>query len=487
MAELESLQPQPLWNYFEQICHVPRPSRKEARIIEYLTKFATGRGLKFVTDNSGNVLISKPATPGMENRKTVILQSHVDMVGESDPGVIHDFEKDPIYPVIQGEWVRSKKATTLGADDGIGIAAQIALLVSDDIAHGPVECLFTVDEETGMTGAFGLSSDILTGNILINLDSEDEGELFIGCAGGKDTLAGFTRKIVSVPTGSMAFKIDITGLTGGHSGDDINKGRANSIKLLNNFLSYSFRNFELNIHSITGGDKRNAIPRNASAIFTIPSVNVDKLLSYFEYYKTVVRKDFQNTDPNISLLLEEAALPSEVIDRSVCHRLIQALEDCPHGVIAMSRAISGLVETSTNLASVKLPNANTIEVATSQRSSVDSSLQEIANRVKIVFESAGAGVQQSQGYPGWAPNPDSEIVRITVSSYKKLFGIEPQVKAIHAGLECGLLLQKYPTMDMISIGPTLKDVHTPSERLHIGSVSKFWLLLLDVLKNIPVE
>ncbi len=484
MKELENLQPTEVWKYFSEILEIPRPSKKEEKIIEYLLNFAQEQKLEALKDDAGNVLIRKPATKGMEDRASVILQSHVDMVCEKNSDVEHDFDADPINAFIDGEWVTAK-GTTLGADDGIGIAAQLAILASTTIKHGPIECLFTVDEETGLTGAFELKPNFFKSQILLNLDSEDEGELFIGCAGGIDTVITFAFETEKVPSDFEAFQIAVTGLKGGHSGDDIDKGLGNSIKIINRFLWKGTNKFDLRISSIDGGNLRNAIPREAFATFVIHKDDVKSMKEMFEGFHDDVISEYQTVEPKLSIKLKPAEMPQWVIDEPTQYDLLNALYACPHGVIAMSKQIPGLVETSTNLASIKIIQDNQILVTTSQRSSIDSSRADIANMVESVFRLANANVVHTGGYPGWAPNTNSEILNITKKSYKNLFSVEPIVRAIHAGLECGLFLEKYPTLDMISFGPTIKGAHSPDERINIETTDKFWKLLLDVLENIP--
>ena len=481
---IENLQPTEVWKYFSEILDIPRPSKKEEKIIEYLLNFAQEQKLEAFKDDAGNVLIRKPASKGMEDRASVILQSHVDMVCEKNSDVDHDFDADPINAVIDGEWVTAK-GTTLGADDGIGIAAQLAILASPTIKHGPIECLFTVDEETGLTGAFELKPNFFKSQILLNLDSEDEGELFIGCAGGIDTVITFAFETEKVPSDFEAFQIAVTGLKGGHSGDDIDKGLGNSIKIINRFLWKGTNKYDLRISSIDGGNLRNAIPREAFATFVMHKDDVNSMKEMFEGFLDDVMSEYQTVEPKLSIKLKPAEMPQWVIDEPTQYDLLNALYACPHGVIAMSKQIPGLVETSTNLASIKIIQDNQILVTTSQRSSINSSRADIANMVESVFRLANANVVHTGGYPGWAPNTNSEILNITKKSYKNLFSVEPVVRAIHAGLECGLFLEKYPTLDMISFGPTIKGAHSPDERINIESTDKFWKLLLNVLENIP--
>ncbi len=485
MGILSQLKPEKVWQHFETICQVPRPSKQEEKIIEFLIDFAKKNNLDYSRDEIGNVLIRKPATPGYENKKTVVLQSHMDMVCEKNNDVDFDFSKDAIQPWIDGEWVKAK-GTTLGADDGIGVAAEMALLTSDDIEHPALECLFTVDEETGLTGAFALEKGFFDGKILINLDSEDEGEIFIGCAGGVDTLATFNYKKEAVPKGHVAVKFTVNGLKGGHSGDEIHKGLGNSNKIMNRFLRNARKKYEARLADFDGGNMRNAIPREAFIIVTVKEKHYNDILNDFEVFTADIRQEIQLTEPDINFAAEKVDLPKFVIDKATQKTLERAVYACPHGVHAWSPAIKGFVETSTNLASVKFKD-NIIEVVTSQRSSLESGKNDIAAMVASVFKLAGAKVKHTDGYPGWAPNPNSEILKIAEESYIRLFDKKPIVRAIHAGLECGLFLEKYPYLDMISIGPTLRFVHSPDERIEIKTVEMWWNHLLDILKNIPTK
>jgi dipeptidase D len=482
-TEILKLQPTIVWKYFKEILEIPRPSKKEEKIVAYLLDFGKNQNLETIQDEIGNVLIRKPATKGMENRKSVVLQSHLDMVCEKNSDKVHDFDNDPIESIIDGDWVTAND-TTLGADDGIGVAAQLAILASTNIQHGPIECLFTIDEETGLTGAFGLKSGFLQSSILLNLDSEDEGELFVGCAGGQDTQAWLPFDYEESPEKHLAFKIMVSGLKGGHSGDEINKGHANANKILNRFLWCKNDDFKIKLSSFDGGNLRNAIAREAYAIVLIPEENENAIIDAVTEFKKMSRAEFSITEPKMEITIEKALIPETVIDNESFNEFVNAVYACPHGVIAMSQSIDNFVETSTNLASVKFVE-DEILITTSQRSSVESEKQDITNMVTSVFKLAGARTVTSDGYPGWAPNPDSEIVDLTVKSYKKLFSTSPAVLAIHAGLECGLIGDKYPEMDMISFGPTIKRAHSPEEKIEIETVVKFWDLTLDVLKNIP--
>ncbi len=483
MKHLKNLSPQPLWSYFEEICQVPRPSKKEEKIIQFLLDFAQANGLKVRRDEIGNVLISKPATPGRENDPVVVLQSHMDMVCEKNSETEHNFETDAIKPFIDDGWVRAA-GTTLGSDDGIGIAAQMAVLTATDLSHGPIECLFTVDEETGLSGAFALQAGFLTGSTLLNLDSEDEGELFIGCAGGIDTVGTLKYTPEVLLAGSFAIKLEIKGLIGGHSGDDINKNRGNANKILNRFLLDVSKTFDLRIADFNGGNLRNAIAREAFAVVIVPHSQKEDLIVEWNVFASEMEFEFEFAEPKLKMLHQSVKLPDFVVDEGTQGRLLKLIAACPHGVLEMSSRMIGMVETSTNLASVKFTGNNEIVLTTSQRSEIDSRKYMAAEMVESVMELAGASVAHSEGYPGWTPNPDSEVAKVTAKSYKKLFGNDPVVKSIHAGLECGLFLEKYPELDMVSFGPTIRGAHSPDERISIATVDKFWKLLVEVLENI---
>ncbi|MDR3132834.1 MAG: aminoacyl-histidine dipeptidase [Prevotellaceae bacterium] len=479
---MKTLTPSLVFAYFMEICRVPRPSKHEEKIIAYLLHFADKHHLPARRDDAGNVVITKAATAGMDKKPVVILQSHVDMVCEKNAATTHDFFKDPIQPYIDGDWIKAR-GTTLGADCGIGVAAQLALLASEDIAHGALECLFTVDEETGLSGAAALQPGFLSGAILLNLDSEDEGELFIGCAGGVDTTATFTYQPELPPEGAVAFTVAVSGLAGGHSGDDINKRRANSNKLLARFLWQAQQECAIRLAHFSGGNLHNAIPREAVAVFTVDKKSTGVLQQLFALHAGEIENEWKAAEPHLEQTLEAAALPAHVIDQSTQRRLLGALYTCPNGVITMSPAIAHLVETSTNLASVKFAEGNKIIVATSQRSAIESAKRDMARVVGAVFAEAGATVTHGEGYPGWTPRPESAILQTAVQAYRTLFHTEPKVKAVHAGLECGLFLEKYPHLDMVSFGPTIRGMHSPDERLDIKSVQKFWDLLVEVLRT----
>lgn len=485
MKKISELEPRIVWEIFEQITRVPRPSKKEAKIQTFIETFADRNGLEHRRDAKGNIVVVRPASPGREGEPALILQSHMDMVCEKDAGVGIDFENDPIPAYVDGEWVRAH-GTTLGADCGIGMALQMAVLVDKELRCPKIEALFTVDEEQGLTGAMNLGEGMLTGNRMINLDSEDEGEIFIGCAGGIDTIA--TMAYVPEPAPSSAeykyFTVRVSGLHGGHSGDDIEKGFANSNKVLNRILWNLAKDHGLRVCRFDGGNLRNAIPREAEAIVAIPVSQVAAADQDFRALADEIVAEYKHTETSMKITLEAAVeVPVTVLPADAQRRLLDVLYAVPHGVMAMSFAMPGLVETSTNVASVKMPEEGKIVITTSQRSSVESAKRDIADRVAIVFSLAGAKVKHTDGYPGWAPNPGSPLVQLSAGIYKELFGVEPKVKAIHAGLECGLFLTRYPHLDIISTGPTLRGVHSPAERVDIASVDKVWMYLKRLVEQ----
>lgn len=480
---LKNLEPHLVWEQFEAITRVPRPSKKEEKIIEYLVNFAIAHGIEYQKDQIGNVVMRKAATAGYEDRPCVILQSHMDMVCEKLPEVDFDFDNDPIQTKIVDGWVMAE-GTTLGADCGIGMAAALAILLDKDSEHGPIEALFTVDEETGLTGAFNLGEGMLSGKYLINLDSEDEGEIFIGCAGGVDTVAYFKAEYEPAPVEYDYYRLSISGLMGGHSGDDINKGRANSNKLLARILLEAHEDYNARISYMDGGNLRNAIPRDAYAVFGVNRPSSQSFKQRFEAWATEVKAEFTLTEPQMQISLCSEPKPESVLKLELQQNLLHALVGVANGVISMSQAVEGLVETSTNLASVKFGDNDEIIVTTSQRSSIESAKLYAKKMVESTLLLAGAEVKHSDGYPGWTPNPNSQLLRHSVECYKDLFGTEPKVKAVHAGLECGLFLEKYPDLEMVSFGPTLRGVHSPEERLEIATVDKFWILLKELLKRV---
>jgi dipeptidase D len=484
MSILSNLNPEPIWIYFEEICKIPRLSKNEGKIRQYLLAFAKKNNLECREDNVGNILIIKPASPGMENRKTVVLQSHMDMVGEKNADYPHNWATDPIIPLVKDEWVIAK-GTTLGADDGIGVAAQMAILTDKNLQSGKIECLFTVDEETGMTGAINLKPDFFTGKTLLNLDSEDEGILFIGCAGGMDTVGTMKYENVPVKNDSAALEISITGLHGGHSGDEIHKGYGNAVKIMTRILWNISKYYKISVANFDGGNLRNAIPREAFSTIVFSISETESIKNHIENLYASIGNEFGELEKELKISSKEATLPGFVMDDANQEKFLNSLNCCPHGVIAWSQDMEELVETSSNLASAKFSENNTIKIITTQRSSVESSKYAACDMIESCLKLAGAEVVHSDGYPGWKPNLKSEILSITRNSYIKLFGKEPMVRAIHAGLECGLVYEKIKSIDMISFGPTIRGAHTPEEMIEIKTVRMFWDLLIDVVRNMP--
>ncbi|WP_444392279.1 aminoacyl-histidine dipeptidase [Prevotella sp.] len=477
------LKPARVFEQFAEINKIPRPSKHEEKMIDYLKEFAEKRNLEHEVDETGNVIIRKPATKGHENAPMVSLQSHMDMVCDKLVDVDINFQTDAIQTYVDGEWLTAK-GTTLGADDGIGCAIELAILDSDDIEHGPIECVFTRDEETSLTGAMGMKAGFMKGDMLINLDSEDEGQIFISCAGGKTTSAKFTFTREQAPEGYFFLQASIKGLKGGHSGDDINKKRANAIKILTRFLYKEQEKMDLHLASFNSGKLHNAIPRDGVIVFAVPASEKETVRVDWNVFTANVEEEYHVSDTTMEFNLESAEA-TDVIEKSVSHRFILAMQAVDNGVFAMCQdeALAYMVETSNNVASVATSD-NEINIVTSQRSNVMSNLENETNTVKAAFELAGAEVKMSDGYPAWKMNPDSKLTKVAVESYKKLFGKEPIVKGIHAGLECGLFSERYPNLDMVSFGPTLRDVHTPDERLYIPTVQMVWDHLLDILKNV---
>ncbi len=484
--DIKDLKPSSIWHYFYEITRIPRPSKKEEKIIAYLLNFAEKHNLQVKKDDAGNVVITKEATKGKENLPTVILQGHIDMVCEKNRDTVHDFDKDPIETYVDGDWLKAK-GTTLGADNGIGVAAALAILASNDIEHGKLECLFTVDEETGLTGAYALSNDVLTGDILINLDTEEEGQLYIGCAGGRNTIATFTYKQESVPANLFWFRVEVKGLNGGHSGAEIHKGLGNANKILNRYLWDLNKKYGLYLAEIDGGNLHNAIAREAYAVAGVPYSKKEDIIIELNLLAPLIEAELKNIDPNLKMTVGSTDTPLWIIDKNTSDNLLNAIYACPHGVLGMSFDIPGLVETSTNLAAVKMKENNTIVITTSQRSSSESQKDNATNIVTAVFTLAGAKVVPSHGYPSWKPNTESKILNLAKDIYNNMYGKNPEIKAIHAGLECGLFLEKYPHLDMISCGPTITDAHSPAEQVNIPSVEKWWDFLLEVIKNIPAK
>ena len=480
------LKPARVFEQFAKINQIPRPSKHEEKMIEYLKKFGKDHGLETKVDETGNVLIKKPATKGYENCATTILQSHMDMVCDKLVDVDIDFYNDPIQSYVDGDWMRAK-GTTLGADDGIGDAIELAILDSDDIEHGPIECVFTRDEETGLTGAFGMKAGFMSGKYLINLDSEDEGQIFISCAGGINTTAVFHVTREDAPEGYFFMEASLKGLQGGHSGDDINKKRANAIKILARFLYNEQSKMDLYLAQWNSGRMHNAIPRDGKVIFAVPADKKEEVKADFNVFAKEVEDEYHITDTNMQWALVSAD-KQKVMDKPTSDNLIKAIQAVDNGVLSMCQdeALAWMVETSSNIASVQ-SEEDKVVVVSSQRSNVMSNLKNMSNSVKACFQLAGAEVIQNDGYPAWKMNPESKLVKITVDAYKKLFNKEPKVLGIHAGLECGLFSEKYPHLDMVSFGPTLRNVHTPDECLYIPTVQMVWDHLLEILKNIPED
>ncbi len=481
---IQGLEPTLLWEHFYQISQIPRCSRHEEKVREYVIDVARRNNFEYKIDAAGNVVIKKPATPGLEDKPVVVLQGHLDMVCEKNKETEHDFSSDPIKLKREGEWLRAE-GTTLGSDNGIGVAAALAVLESNAIKHGPIECLFTIDEETGLTGATELATDMLEGRILLNMDSEEDGAIYIGCAGGKDTELLLKLETEPVPKGFEAVEIKLTGLTGGHSGLNIHEGRGNAIKLLNRFLWKTLPQVGGRLANFEGGSKHNAIPREASAIVFLPVENKKNLHQLAAEYENIFKNELKSIDPNVKLTVSESGFnaPEKMFTSQLHNKLLNLLYTIPHGVISMSHDIPGLVETSTNLAVVGVKD-NNISILTSQRSSVASALVDIADMVQACGFQADAEVHSGGGYPAWQPNPNSPLLKQAKTVMKELFGKEPEVKAIHAGLECGIIGDKFPGMDMISFGPTIEGAHSPDERVNIYTVEKFWKFLEAMLEKL---
>jgi dipeptidase D len=480
--QITDLEPKALWQIFYELTRIPRPSKKEGKAVQFVKEFGERLKLQTHVDNVGNVIIKKPATPGLENLTGVILQSHLDMVPQKNSDTVHDFEKDPIEAYIDGDWVKAK-GTTLGSDNGIGVAAILAILESDKLQHGPLEGLFTVDEETGMTGAFNLQPGLIDGKILLNLDSEDEGELYIGCAGGMNTTGKITYTRESVPSGVKAFKLSLTGLKGGHSGLDIHLGRGNSNKLLNRFMYDAGKRYKMRLASIDGGSLRNAIPRESFAVVTVPAEDENNFLKSVGEYQDIFKVELGSVEPNLKFVASSVEVPGFLIDQVTQNNLFKAIYGIPNGVIRVSTDMSDIVETSTNLAIVKSCD-QTIDILCLLRSSVDSAKEDLGAAIQSVLELAGAEVVHDGSYPGWKPDLDSPVLNIMKKVYHGRFSKTPEVKVIHAGLECGIIGDVYKDLDMISFGPTIRFPHSPDEKVHIGSVGKFWEFLTETLKSI---
>lgn len=483
---VRELEPKTVWNHFEDLNAVPRPSKKEERVRDFMVKFGKDLGLETIIDKIGNVIIKKPASKGMEGRETVILQTHLDMVHQKNADTSFDFSKQGIESYIDGEWVKAK-GTTLGADNGMGVAATMALLASKEIAHPPLEALFTIDEESGMTGAKQLDGSKLSGKILLNLDTEDDDEFSVGCAGGIDTNTLYKYAEENVPADYVALTLTLSGLKGGHSGMDINLGRGNANLLMNRTLYAITQKVDLRITELTGGSLRNAIPRESIAHVVVPKGNKDEALKIFNKYAAIIKKEYYATEPDMKFVsADHATAPSKMISKADQQKAMRALYTTPNAVWQMSQSIPGLVETSSSLAKVVFKNGE-FTTQSLQRSMGESGKEDIANAIRLVYEQMGAEVNQGGEYPGWAPNPKSEILKVLEKEYTSLFNEKPKVKACHAGLECGILGEHLPNCDMISFGPTIRNPHSPDEKVNIKSVQKFWTFLTKVLEQTPAK
>ncbi|MGB2225169.1 MAG: aminoacyl-histidine dipeptidase [Polaribacter sp.] len=482
-SPIKTLEPISIWSHFADLNAVPRPSKKEERVIQFMMDFGKNLNLETFKDNAGNVVIKKPATTGMENRKTVVLQGHLDMVHQKNSGTHFDFDSQGIEMYVEGDWVKAN-GTTLGADNGLGVAAIMAILSSSDIAHPAIEALFTIDEETGMTGAMELDSSLISGKILLNLDTEEDDEIGIGCAGGIDVTAERTYKEEETPSNVTAYKISITGLQGGHSGMDIHKGLGNANKLMNRILFDGFTNYGLRISSIHGGSLRNAIPRESFAIVIIDKATKDAFESEMDQKIAAITSEYLSLEPNMIISISETKTPDMVMELGIQEGITKAIYAALNGVYRMSPDVENLVETSNNIAKVTIENGS-LKVECLTRSSSETSKWDLANSLQSCFELAGCEVSFSGNYPGWLPNINSEILNLMVATYERLFESKPRVAACHAGLECGILGEHFPGMDMISFGPNILGAHSPDEKAQISSTQKFWKLLKEVLKNIP--
>ena len=482
MNNVRELQPKELWNHFADLNAVPRPSKKEEQVIEFLKSFGNSLKLETIVDEVGNIIIRKPGSKGMENKDSVVLQGHMDMVPQKNAEVEHDFEKDGINMYADGDWVKAK-GTTLGADNGIGVAAIMTILASDDIPHPPIEALFTVDEETGLTGAQALKAGLLTGANLLNLDTEDDDELTIGCAGGVDVTADGTYMEEELTDEHSGCKLIVRGLSGGHSGIQINLGRGNSNKIMNRLLYGATQKFGLRIASVNGGSLRNAIPRESTAEVLIPVDNLDQFEKYFEQESKTIASEFKTTDPELEIAMEKVSVSSKVVEKIFQDKFLHAIYACPNGVYRMSPDIDGLIQTSNNLAKISIANGKYL-VHCLTRSAIDTEKMDFAQSIVSTFALADIKIELTGAYPGWIPKPEAPIVKLMSDTYQKLFNEKVKVTATHGGLECGIIGKNYPDMDMISFGPNITGPHSPDEKVQISSVQKFWKLLLEVLKHI---
>lgn len=483
---IKDLKPACVWNIFDQITQVPRPSKKEGKIREWLVDFAQKNNLEYKVDEIGNVAMFRPAAPGLENAKGIILQAHMDMVCEKNKESNHNFDTDPIETIVEGEWIRAN-GTTLGADDGMGMAIALAVLTDESIVAGPLEGFFTVDEETGLTGASNVGEGMLRGDYLLNLDSEDDGIITMSCAGGIDTLATFDYKPMEAPKDLVYFEIKLTGMNGGHSGTDINTERACATRLLARLLWDLRSAVDYEVSHLDAGNLRNAIARDAETVIGVKDCDKEKLSVAFNNFIATVKEEFKNSEPNLTGIIASVEAPAKVIAREDAERIINTIYAAPHGVLSVSLELEGLTETSTNLSSVKMKEEGVIEVVTSQRSAVESRKLDACHRVETVFKLGGGKVRHSDGYQGWAPNKNSQILKTAIKVWDNLYGVEPKVEAIHAGLECGLFLKVLPHLDMISYGPTLKNVHSPSECCHIPAVQKSWDFTLGIIDAVAKQ
>ncbi len=483
MKELLDKEPAALWRHFHALTQVPRPSNKEQKVLDFLLAFAHDLGLETEQDEVGNLLVRKPASPAYEDRPALLLQSHVDMVCEKNADVQHDFDNDPIQTWVDGQWLRAK-GTTLGADDGIGVAAAMAVLSQKHLQHGPIESLFTVNEEAGMTGALQLRERWLKARLAINLDTEAMSEIYIGCAGGMDTLGKLPYQSEPTPSTYAGFALRVRGLKGGHSGDEIDKGLANSNKLMARMLGQLAQQLGFRLASLAGGNLRNAIPREADATLALDPAQAEAFAQRVRALADEFRQEFRKTEPALEIRFDPFPAPEKVFAPESQARLLNLLLAFPHGVLAMSQGLEGLVETSSNLAALRT-HADHVEVVSSQRSSLDSGLRMACGMARACLELAGAEAWHTDGYPGWAPRPESPMLRLASEAHQRLFGDVPQVRAIHAGLECGMFVKKYPDLDIISIGPTMFGAHSPDERLDIGATAQFWKWLVEILRTVP--
>ena len=481
--DVRALEPKALWNKFADLNAVPRPSKKEERVIKFMKDFGAKLGLETIEDEVGNVIIKKPATAGMEDRVTIVMQSHLDMVHQKNNDTVFDFDTQGIDMYVDGDWVKAK-GTTLGADNGLGVATIMAILESTDIPHPAIEALFTIDEETGMTGAMGLKGGLLTGDILLNLDTEEDDEIGVGCAGGVDVTARRTYEEEETPEFKIGYQVEVKGLQGGHSGMQIHEGLGNANKIMNRVLFDGFENFGLRISQIEGGSLRNAIPRESKAIVAIDAIHEDAFLAEMKEQANTIKKELKTMEPDLEILVTKTETPEKIMDLGVQEGVTRAIYAALNGVYRMSADIPELVETSNNIARVTIKDGE-IEIACLTRSSVESSKLDLANTLRATFELTGCEVEFSGDYPGWTPNMDASILKVVTNVYERLNNEKPHVAACHAGLECGILGQNYPDMEMISFGPNIKGAHSPDERAQISSAQKYWKFVLEILKDIP--